>query len=380
LRVALDSWVLAKRFRHQGTSVYARQVFREFGRTAQHDPQVTFCLFRSANGGSATGEFEELPGLEVRAAHMLRRDRLWRLGGASLAAQKAGADVLFAPAPALLPVGRVPLVCTIHDVTPVVAPSHSAMVVWQQRYFLRAAARGSRRIITVSECSKADLIGAFGLEEEKIAVVYNGVDRSVFSDQPADAEAQRRVLERIGVSRPYIFHHGTIQPRKNLARLIEAYRRLVAGNRNLELDLVLAGALGWEYEEIVKAARSSARGRVVLAGEVEDTDLAVLLKGASLVAIPSLYEGFCLPMVEAMACGAPVVAANASCLPEISGGALRYFNPLSVDDMAACMEQALEDSEIRKDLISRGKQQAAKFDWSRCARETLAILRENAHP
>lgn len=372
--------MLAKRFRHQGTSVYARHVFREFGRTALNDPLVRFCLFRSGNNGSAEGEFEELPGLEVQTAHMLRRDRLWRLGGASLAARKAGADVLFAPAPALLPLGRVPLVCTIHDATPLVAPSHSAMVVWQQRYFLRAAAIGSRRIITVSECSKADLIGVFGLKEEKIAVVYNGVDRTLFNDQPADAEVQRRVLERIGVSRPYIFHHGTIQPRKNLGRLIEAYRRLVAGNRNLEFDLVLAGALGWECKAIVKEARSGVPGRMFLAGEVEDGELAALLKGASLVVIPSLYEGFCLPMAEAMACGAPVVAANASCLPEISGGVLRYFDPLSVEDMAECMEHALEDSELRNGLIGRGKQQAAKFDWCRCARETLAILEENAHP
>ncbi|HEX7288694.1 MAG TPA: glycosyltransferase family 1 protein [Candidatus Angelobacter sp.] len=380
MRIALDPWVLAKRFRHQGTSVYARHVFREFGRTAQNDADTSFCLFSSANGGIATSEFEELPGLEVQKAHLLRHDRLWKLGGASLAARKAGADVLFAPAPALLPVGRVPLVCTIHDTTPVVAPSHSAMVLWQQRYFLRAAVKASRRIITVSECSKADIVRVFGLKEDKIAVVYNGVDRTVFNEQPADAAVQRRVLEKIGVCRPYIFHHGTIQPRKNLARLIEAYRRLVAGNRNLEFDLVLAGGLGWEYEEIVRTAGSGEYGRVVLAGALEDAELAALLKGASLVVIPSLYEGFCLPMVEAMACGAPVIAANASCLPEISGGVLRYFDPLSLEDMGACMEQALEDSEMRNGLIGRGKEQAAKFDWSRCARETLVILRESSHP
>jgi glycosyltransferase involved in cell wall biosynthesis len=376
LRIALDPWVLASRFHRQGTSVYARNLFREFGRMAASNPHVRFCLF--ASQGHDTAEFEALPGFEVRSAPMLQRDRLWRLGGATAAARKADAQVLFAPAPALLPIGRLPVVCTIHDVTPVVAPSHSRMVVWQQRYFLRAAAKRARRIITVSECSKADLMDLFGVTEERIAVVYNGVDKTVFHDQPADKDKQRQVLSRISVQKPYIFHHGTIQPRKNLVRLIEAYRRLVRRNRNLDFDLVLAGTLGWRYEEIVRAARSGGEGRVILAGELEDMDLVLLLKGASLVVIPSLYEGFCLPMVEAMACGAPVIAANASCLPEISAAALRYFDPLSVEDMAACMELVLEDAEIRNNLVVRGKEQAARFDWGRCARVTLAVLQQSA--
>lgn len=309
----------------------------------------------------------------------MQRDRLWRLGGASIAAARADADLLFAPVPALLPLGRVPVVCTIHDVTPVMAPSHSRAVVWQQRCFLGAAARRSRRIIAVSESSKADLANVFGLPEEKIEVVYNGVDKTVFNGQPADLNEQRRVLSKIGVKKPYIFHHGAIQPRKNLARLIQAYRLLLARNRNLDFDLVLAGALGWRYEETVKEAHRDGCGRVVLAGALEDHELALLLKAASLVVIPSVYEGFCLPMVEAMACGAPVIAAKTSCLPEISGGALRYFDPLSVEDVAAYMELVLEDSGIRNSLIERGRQQAAKFDWGRCAQETLAVLRRTAH-
>jgi glycosyltransferase involved in cell wall biosynthesis len=117
---------------------------------------------------------------------------------------------------------------------------------------------------------------------------------------------------------------------------------------------------------------------VTLAGELDDRELALLLKGASLVVIPSLYEGFCLPMVEAMACGVPVIAAKTSCLPEISGCALRYFDPLSIEDIAVCMEQALADSELRGTLIKQGTGQAARFNWGRCARETLALLRQNA--
>jgi glycosyltransferase involved in cell wall biosynthesis len=141
---------------------------------------------------------------------------------------------------------------------------------------------------------------------------------------------------------------------------------------------VLAGVLGWGHEEVVREAQERGAGRVMLAGELEDRELALLLKGASLVVIPSLYEGFCLPMVEAMASGVPVIAARTSCLPEISGGALRYFDPLSVEEMAGCMEQVLESSELQSTLIKQGKEQAAMFDWGRCARETLSILRKNA--
>ena len=296
-----------------------------------------------------------------------------------MAAAQADAGLLFAPVPALLPVGRVPVVCTIHDATPLTAPSHSRPVVWQQQYFLRAAAGRSKRIITVSECSKTDLVNVLGLPEERIQVVYNGVDKTVFHEQPASEEEQRQLLNKIGVKRRYIFHHGTIQPRKNLVRLIQAYRLLRAKNPNLDLDLVLVGALGWQYEETVRIAKRDGRGRVILAGTLEDQEIALLLKGASLVVVPSLYEGFCLPMVEAMACGAPVIAAKTSCLPEISGGVLRYFDPLAIEDMAACMEQVLEDSSVRNSLIERGRQQAARFDWRRCAQETLAVLRQTAH-
>jgi glycosyltransferase involved in cell wall biosynthesis len=379
LKIALDSWVLAGRFRHQGTRVYAEHLFGEFRCLAEAERDVSFCLFTAPDSGNEAEAIGAGTGFELKPERMLGHDRLWRLGAAGRAAARSDADVLFAPVPALMPMGRVPVACTIHDVTPLTAPSHSRPVVWQQRYFLRTAARRSRKIIAVSEHSKADLVNLLGLPEEKIRVVYNGVDRAVFNDRPAKEEKRQRVLSKIGVEKPYIFHHGTIQPRKNLARLVQAYRLLLAKNRNLDFDLVLAGALGWQYEEVVRLAKANGAGRVILTGALEDQEIAMLLRGASLVVIPSLYEGFCLPMVEAMACGAPVIAARTSCLPEISGGVLRYFDPLSMEDMAACMEQVLDNADAQNQLRERGRQQAARFDWLRCAAETLAVLRQAAH-
>ena len=153
---------------------------------------------------------------------------------------------------------------------------------------------------------------------------------------------------------------------------------MLSRNRNLDLELVLAGPLGWECDEIVAAANGTDGGRVILTGALDDPDVALLVKGASLAVIPSLYEGFCLPMVEAMACGTPTVVSNASCLPEVSGGVLKYFDPGSVEDMADCMEKTLEDRELLAELTREGKERAGFFDWQRCATQTLAILKRNA--
>src|SRR6266436_4295110 len=128
---------------------------------------------------------------------------------------------------------------------------------------------------------------------------------------------------RLGIERPYLLHHGTIQPRKNLKRLIEAYHLMLADYADLDFDLVLAGQQGWASDEIVNAATDSrGRGKVILAGVLGDSELSLLIKGASLAVVPSLYEGFSLPMVESMACGVPTIASRTSCLPEISGNVL----------------------------------------------------------
>jgi glycosyltransferase involved in cell wall biosynthesis len=376
--VAIDSWTLASRFRNHGTYVYATSLLGEFKRMSGLDPGLEFCLFTSANGANDAGFIQPSPGFELAPTRLLERDRLWRLGGAGFAAARAGADLVFCPTTSIVPLGSVPMVCTIHDITPVTMPSHSRGVNRMLRWLLWWTAKLSQAIITDSECSRKDLIEVYGLPESKVSVVYLGYDKTVFNSEPVVPEQLQVLRKRLKVDRPYILHHGTIQPRKNLQRLIAAYRLLLSRNRDMDLDLVIAGNLGWEYQEIVAAAASSGAGRVTLSGPLDDTDLALLIKGADLAVMPSLYEGFCLPMVECMACGTPTIAANSSCLPEISDGKLLYFDPLSVDEMAACIERALEGTEIRRALIASGKKRATDFDWAKCARETLSVLKKHA--
>jgi len=334
-------------------------------------PMISSAVASDAN------QFASGVGFRPCQTRFLRIGRVWRYGGACLSAFINKADLLFCPSGTTLPfIPLVPVVATIHDVTPVVFPAFPERLARGLRFAFANTARFSRAIITDSIHSKQDLVNVFKLPESNVHVVYLGCDETIFNDVAPDAALQSRLLNKFGVCKPYILHHGTIQPRKNLKRLIEAYRLALSRNRSLDIDLVLVGERAWQSEEVVAAAnRNEARSRVILTGPLADPELAILLKTASLVVIPSLYEGFCLPLLEAMACSTPTICSNSSCLPEISGGALRYFDPLSVEEMATCMEQVLESTNLRQSLSIRGKDRASHFSWRRCAEETLAILK-----
>jgi glycosyltransferase involved in cell wall biosynthesis len=310
---------------------------------------------------------------------LLRFDRLWRYGGATVAAFLDGADIMLNPNGASLPISTLlPTVTTIHDLTPMVMPCFSRRIAFLLKFLLSRSAKASAALITVSEHSKRDIVRICGVPPSKVHVVYEGYDRALFNDARPEPVSLQALLDRLGIHNPYILHHGAIQPRKNLVRLIAGYRQMLDWNSKLDFDLVLAGPLAWQFEEIVAAARniSENRGRVIVTGALSDPDLSLLLRGAELEVIPSLYEGFCLPMVEAMACGVPTIAANNSCLPEISGGTLRYFDPYSVEAMAACMQEVLCSQDLRSELSSRGRERAQEFSWGLCAEETLDVLEQ----
>ena len=375
MRIAIDPWTLASRFRCQGTYVYTQNLLREFKKLANEDAGIRFSLFASGRNGNDAIHIGPEERFELYSSSLLDHDRLWRFGGAGLSASRAHADVMFIPTAATMPMGPVPAVSTIHDVTPITMPSHSAPVSAMQRLLLKGCARFSHAIITSSECSKRDIVTHLGVAEQKVVVIHDGCDQSLFNPELPDIIALATLHARLGIDKPYLLHHGTIQPRKNLMRLIQAFRLLLADNADLEFDLVLAGRQGWASNEVVNAAAERrGRGRVILAGMLDDSDLALLIKGASLAVVPSLYEGFSLPMVEAMACGVPTIASNTSCLPEISGNALAYFDPLSGEAIAACMQAVLRDSEFRRHLREKGINRAREFTWERCARQTLDVL------
>jgi glycosyltransferase involved in cell wall biosynthesis len=254
VRIAIDSWTLASRFRCQGTYVYTQNLLREFKKLTREDAGVTFSLFASARNGNDAIHIAPEERFELCSSALLDHDRLWRFGGAGLSASGAHADVMFIPTAATLPAGPVPAVCTIHDVTPITMPSHSAPVSAMQRVLLKGCARFSRTIITSSECSKRDIVTHLGVAEEKVIVIHDGCDQSLFNPDPPDIAALAALRGRLGIEKPYLLHHGTIQPRKNLKRLIQAFDLLLADNPDLDFDLVLAGQRGWASDDVVNAS------------------------------------------------------------------------------------------------------------------------------
>jgi glycosyltransferase involved in cell wall biosynthesis len=304
-------------------------------------------------------------------------------------------DVLFVPSHVLPLVHPRRSVVTVHDLGHRYHPeTHTSFqrwyLEWSTRYHVRAAAH----IVADSGATKDDLIRLYGANPARITVAYLGVDERF--GPVRDVKAVARVKHRYGIAGPYLLYVGTLQPRKNLARLVEAFAQVVAeegqgvsdegrgelksdNSQRLGLQLVLAGKKGWLYEDITAQAQAlGLEGKVVLTGYVDEEDLPALYTGATLFVTPSLYEGFCLPVLEAMACCTPVACSDASSLPEVVGDAALQFDPLDVRSMAQSIVRGIGDRALRSKLVARGIARTQLFTWHRCAQHVLEVLEQVA--
>lgn len=316
-------------------------------------------------------ELAGLPRVEVPLG-----DRAWRallLTGQRLPrpweSQIEGCN-LFHGTDALAPHLPQPIVLTVHDLSPLIYPQHHTTLhrlhssLSLSRTIHRAAA-----VIAVSAATRRDLLEKFDLPPEKVHVVHNGVDHRRFFPRYRP-EARQRAGLMLGIEPPYLLALGTLEPRKNLTSLLRAYARL---GRDVP-KLVLAGARGWGEGPIFELVRElGLQERVRFTGHVPESVLPDLYAGSRLFIYPSLYEGFGLPVLEALACGAPVITSNSSSLPEVAGDAALLVPPDDVDELVRAMRRVLEDKKLRDDLRARGPRQAAPFTWERAARETRAI-------
>ena len=294
--------------------------------------------------------------------------RLWTHLRLSWEMLRRPPDLLFVPAHVLPLVRPRRAVVTIHDLGyrffPETHPPHKRLELHLSTLW---NARVASRVIAVSRATRDDLVRHYRVPAERIRVVHHGVEARF---RPTEAPA---AVARYGLPGRYLLCLGTLQPRKNLERLLEAYAQLPPGAP----PLVLAGARGWYYARIAAAIDALGLGeRVLLPGYIADADVPAVLSTAMALLYPSLYEGFGLPALEAMACGTPVVAAHTSSLPEVVGEAGLLVDPLSVGDLAAAMRRLLADEALRADLGRRGRERARHFTWERCARGTLAVLQE----
>ncbi|MBK8913051.1 MAG: glycosyltransferase family 4 protein [Phycisphaerales bacterium] len=268
---------------------------------------------------------------------------------------------------------RLPTITTVHDLSVLVHPEwHPAdRVRWYEREFT-AGLRRSQRFIAASEYTRREMIARLSIPADRIDVTYQA-PRAAF--RPAPAEQQQAVLSRFHLSPGFLLYVGTLEPRKNLPGLLRAYAGLSADLRR-RAPLVLAGGWGWgegELQQHLSAAHIAADVR--LTGYLADDDLAALYSACAALAWPTFYEGFGMPPLEAMACGAPVITSNATSLPEVVGDAGVLLDPADEDAWREALRRAVEDDAWRTERRAAGLARATGFSWQRCAAQTVAAYR-----
>lgn len=267
----------------------------------------------------------------------------------------------------------VPTVATVHDLTTILLPEQHTLLnrlVHQRR--LRWIERRADQVISISECTRRDLLKRYRIDPARVHVVHHA--RAQGGEEiRVNGGLIGAVRNRFGIGeRPYILIVGTIEPRKNHLRLVHAFESMPERFGNVRL--VIAGGRGWRAEPILEGIESSpARERIHLVGSVSSEELMALYAGAKIFAFPSNYEGFGLPLLEAMAAGVPVLTSNVSSLPEVAGDAAHFVDPDSVDSIRSGLEVLLADAGLREQLIARGRAREREFTWRRTAEATRDV-------
>ena len=307
---------------------------------------------------------------------VIKPRKLWTQIGLPLAlySQRLRPKVFFTPSHYAPRFSPVPTAISIMDVAylrfPELFTKHD---LYQLTNWTKYSVRQAKRIFTISESSKNDIINQYHISPEKVVVTYPGIK---ILKRKNKNENMEELKKKFNISRNYVLFVGTLQPRKNVARLIDAFAKL----RNEDLDLVLVGKKGWLYEEILEAPKKfNVADKVKFLDFVSDEDLPGLYQNALVYVLPSLYEGFGLPVLEAMKYGCPVITSNISSLPEAGGDAAVYVDPTDSNDIAKKIEEVISNESLRESMIEKGYMQIKKFDWKKTAGQTLEVLEEIAN-
>lgn len=369
MRIGIDATAVPRL--KAGAGVYTEELVRSL---LTLDREDTFFLF--VRGGT----FADLPAdyPNVRRLPVVAPTRpgrfLWEQAILPALARRLQIDLLHSPHHTM-PAAPLPCyrVVTVHDVTFFLYPARYGTF---RRLYMQTTTRLSLRladaIIVPSETVRDDLIRLLRVKPARITVVPEGVNARF---QPmVDQRRLTEIRTRYARGTPYILNLGSLEPGKNQITLVQAYKRL--RDRGYRQRLVIAGQRAWKYERLLARIAQAGLTEVVdLPGYIPESDLPALYSAAELFVFPSLYEGFGLPVLEAMACGTPVICSDRSALREIGEGAAFLVNPLSARDLAEAMATLLDDQDLREQLRSSGKQRAAAFTWERTATETLAVYR-----
>jgi len=268
----------------------------------------------------------------------------------------------------------IPSIITLHDVSYLTHPEcFPVKERLKMKIFIPRSIKIARKIITVSQFSKNEILTYYKNAEKKICVIYNGISEKF---TPSDDGYIKGILTKFKIRQPYILTVSNLQPRKNLAGLVKSFLRILKEDRNFPCDLVITGKKLWLYDEIFSEVRKSQFSeRIIISGYLNDEELVALYSGAEMFVYVSFYEGFGFPPLEAMACGCPVITSSISSLPEIAGDAALLVNPYNENEIVSAIIRLHNDDEIKKQLREKGFKQAKKFSWKQCAIETLQLYR-----
>jgi glycosyltransferase involved in cell wall biosynthesis len=324
------------------------------------------------------GKTDPLPGFEENTTVGVRQGyRPWRAEVLGRQLLRLNIDRLL-PQAALFhatehllpPLAQIPTVLTVHDLVFQRYPQyHKRFNYLYLRTAMPLFCKRASHIIAVSKSTRDDLIRYYHIPNSKITVIYEAAAPLFYQQSDIDIS---QVRQRHHLPERYLLTVGTIEPRKNLTRLLEACKPLFAAN--LMDSLVIVGKEGWLYEDFLHQLETyQYRERVLRLGFMAEGDLPAIYSGAMVTVQPSLYEGFGLPVLEAMACGSPVCASRVSSLPEVGENAARYFDPHSIEEMSACLRQVLLDETLRLEMRNAGRQRADMFTWQNTALETVRV-------
>jgi glycosyltransferase involved in cell wall biosynthesis len=292
-------------------------------------------------------------------------------------------DLLFMPIqmlPFLTP-KNLKSVVTIHDVAFLYYPQ---TFPWKDlikhRLYVRKAITASTYLISISEATKSDIVREYKVKEDKVSVVYHGIDKNRFClPTNKDEKLIEKVKDKYGIKSKYILYVGNVQPRKNVQGLIKAFACLKKEGHK-DWQLVVAGANAWLVDKIMQEVSDiNNNNDIIFTGRFEDSELAPLLWGADLFVLPSFYEGFGLPILEAMSCGTPVLVSNTPSLVEIAGKDCVSFDPHNVFDIKQKLVMIMDDKKLQYRLIEQGLKRVKDFSWQHCAKQTLKVLNQTYH-
>ncbi|MFH1486891.1 MAG: glycosyltransferase family 1 protein [Chloroflexota bacterium] len=353
-----------------GTENYSLHLIRNLLALQRETPEHKLTLY--FNQPPAPGLFPEQANCETK---VMPRRHLWTHARLSWEMLRHAPDVLFVPAHVLPVIHPKRSVVTIHDLGYLRYPGAHP---FRQRLYLKLStahnARAATRIIAISENTKRDIVHYLKTDPDRIRVIPLAASEEFRPD--IDLKEVATLLHRYSIDREYILYVGPLHARKNVLRLIDALA-LLKTEKGAQPRLVIAGKKGWIPKEVMRHIAPVADS-ITLTGFISPQELPLFYAGASAFVMPSLFEGFGLPVLEAMACGTPVIAARSSSLPEVAGDAALMVDPESVRDIADAIERLAGDKELQRELRQKGLARAKQFSWQRTAAETMALLEEVA--